>query len=263
MIPAFPRSARRPGRRLPLVLAALLALAGCARALPPPRQPMGEPAARALARLAERWAEFRDFRALAEVDVRRRDERRRFLAVVLLRAPASIRVEALSPLGQPVFVGVVHDRRVVAYDALANEATVGPATSDTAARLLSLPVEPDDLVGILAGRPAPVRDLRLAEVVTENGEPVLLLVGRDHQQRVWMDLATGVVRELEVTGGLYEVRIVYERAADGSLLGLSLAAPRAGLTGSLRYRDGLLNGGLDPERFALRLPESARVRPLR
>jgi outer membrane lipoprotein-sorting protein len=263
VIPAFPRSPRRAARGLRLALATVLALTGCARALPPPRQPVAEPAARALARLAERWAEFSDFRALAEIDVRRRDERRRFLAVVLLRAPASIRVEALSPLGQPVFVGVIHDGQVVAYDVLAGEATVGAATSDTAARLLSLPVEPDDLVGVLAGRPAPVRDLRLAEILTEDGEPVLLVVGRDHQQRIWMDFATGVVRGLELTGGLYEVRVVYERAADGSLLGLSLAAPRAGLSGSLRYRDGLVNGGLDPERFALTLPEGTRVGPLR
>lgn len=263
MTPARRPNRRRPARGVRLALAALLALAGCARALPPPRQPVAEPAARALARLAERWTEFRDFRALAEVDLRGRYQRHRFLAVVLLQAPASIRVEALSPLGQPVFVGVVHDRRLVAYDALANEATVGPATSDTAARLLSLPIEPDDLVGLLAGRPAPVRDLRLAEIVAEGDEPVLQVVGRDHQQRIWMDFATGVVREVEVTGGLYEVRIAYERAADGSLLGLSLTAPRAGLSGSLRYRDGLLNGGLDPERFALTLPDGARVRPVR
>lgn len=262
------RSSPRRRPRLPspagwFALTGLLALAGCARALPPPRQPISEPAARALARLAERWAEFRDFRTLAEIDLRRGDERRRFLAVVLLQAPASIRVEALSPLGQPVFVGVVHDRRVVVYDAVANEATIGPATSDTAARLLSLAIEPNDLVGILAGRPAPVRDLRQAEIVADGGEPALLVVGRDHQQRLRMDFATGVVRELQLTGGLYEVRVAYERAPDGSVAGLTLEAPRAGLAGSIRYRDPVLNAGLDPERFALTLPDTARVTPLR
>jgi outer membrane lipoprotein-sorting protein len=259
---------RRSRRRLPsgawIALISLLALAGCARALPPPRQAISAPAAQALARLVERWSEFRDFRALAEIDVRRRNDHRRFLAVVLLQAPASIRIEALSPLGQPVFVGVVHDRRVVVYDAVANAATVGPATSDTAARLLNLAIEPDDLVGILAGRPAPVRDLRLAEVgPADGGEPALLAVGRDHQQRLRMDFATGVVRELELTGGLYEVRVAYERTTDGSLAGLTLEAPRAGLSASVRYRDSVLNGGLDPDRFALTLPDTARVTPLR
>ncbi|HXG17262.1 MAG TPA: hypothetical protein VNK50_13505 [Calidithermus sp.] len=239
-------------------------MAGCARALPPPRQAVPEPAARALARLAERWAEFHDFRALAEVDLRRRDQRHRFLAVVLLQAPASIRLEALSPFGPPLFVGVVHDRRLVAYNPLANAATVAPATSDTAVRLLSLPLEPDDLVGILAGRPAPLRDLRLAEIAAaEDGQPVLVVVGGDHQQRLWMDFATGVVRQLEVTGGLYEIRVAYERAPDGALTGLTVDAPRARLRGAVRYRDPVLNAGLDPDRFALTLPEGARIEPLR
>ena len=264
MTPRLPRS--RPGRPglAGLALTVLLALAGCARALPPPRQPLAEPAARALARLAERWAEFHDFRALAQIDLRRREEHRRFPAVVLLRAPASIRIEALSPLGQPVFVGVVHDGRVTVYDALANQATVGAATSDTAARLLNLAIEPDDLVGLLVGRPAPMRDVRLAEIVSADGdEPTLLVVGRDHQQRIWMDFATGLVRGVELTGGLYEVRVAYERTPDGSLAGLTLEAPRAGLSGSVRYREPVLNAGVEEERFALRLPDTARVTPLR
>ncbi|HXG03792.1 MAG TPA: hypothetical protein VNO23_10315 [Candidatus Binatia bacterium] len=263
MTPRLPRSRRgRPGLAW-LALTVLLVLAGCARALPPPRQPIAEPAARALARLADRWSEFRDFRALAQIDLRRREERRRFPAVVLLRTPASIRIEALSPLGQPVLVGVVHDGRVTVYDALANQATVGAATSDTAVRLLNLAIEPDDLVGLLVGRPAPVRDLRLAEIVADGDEPTLLVVGRDHQQRIWMDFATGLVRGVELTGGLYEVRVAYERAPDGSLAGLTLEAPRAGLSGSVRYREAVLNAGVDEERFALTLPDTARVTPLR
>ncbi len=253
---------RRPGKVAPLLL--LLALAGCARALPPPRQAIPADAGRALALLAGRWQAFSDLRTLADLDVSRGGERQQLLAVVLARAPASVRVEALSPLGQPLLLMTIHDGRLVAYDAAANEALVGPATADTTARLLGLPFEPDDLVGVLAARPVPPRDVRLAQVLPPDDDgPSLLVVGTVHQQQIWMDFATGVVRQVELTGGLYEVRVTYEYAPDGRLQGLTFRAPRRRVTGALRYRDPVVDAGIDPGRFQLTLPDTAKIQPLR
>ena len=253
---------RRPSSLL-LGLLVLLA-AGCARALPPPRQPVGEDARRAIALLVERWHAFSDLRALAEVRVARGDERRHLQGVLLARAPSSVRFEALSPFGQPALLLTIHDGQLLAYNAASNQALAGPATADTAARLLGLPFEPDDLVGILAGRPVPPRDVRVAELLpADEAGPSLGLIGGDWRQRVWMDFATGVVRQVEITGGRYEVRVVYQRGAGGEVTGFDFAAAQSYLTGSVRYRQAVFDGGVDPERFRLTLPERATVERLR
>jgi outer membrane lipoprotein-sorting protein len=242
----------------------LLLLAGCARVLAPPRQPVAEDARAAVALLLDRWHEFSDLRTLLDVRLTRGRERQTLSGVLLTRAPASLRFEALAPFGQPLLLVVMHAGQLTAYNAATNRATVGPATADTAARLLGLAFDPDDLVGALAGRPLPPKDLRVAELVPadEHG-PSVLMVGSDHSKRVWMDLVTGVVSQMEVTGGRYEVRIAYRRARDGSLAGFDLSAAAGSLTADAQYRQPVFDGGIDPERFELAVPESAKIERLR
>lgn len=254
-------SARR--RRLASALL-LLSLAGCARILPPPATPLGPEAQHALGLLRARWREFRDLRTLAEIRVRRGRERRALTGVLLARTPASVRLEVLSPFGQPVYLLAIHEGQLTAYDTTTNQALVGPATADTAARLLSLPFDPEQLVGVLAGRAVPPSGLRTAEVLPadEHG-PSLSLTGTDHQQRVWMDFERGTVRQLEIAGGRYAVRVVYRYGPDGRLRGFDLAAADAWLTGTVRYRDPVFDGGIAEERFRLALPETAAVERVR
>src|SRR5439155_9656447 len=90
--------------------------------------------------------------------------------VLLVKAPDSIRLEALSPLGQqPLALVVIHEGQLTAYDVAKNAARIGPATAETIAREVGLPLEPDDLVAVLAGRAAPPRDLRTAELLPADG----------------------------------------------------------------------------------------------
>jgi outer membrane lipoprotein-sorting protein len=242
----------------------LLVLAGCARIIAPPRQPVGEEARAAVAALLARWHEFSDLRTLANVRVTRGRERQTLAGVLLARAPASVRFEALSPFGQPLLFVVMHDHRLTAYNTVTNRATVGPATADSAARLLGLAVDPDDVVGILAGRPLPPKDLRVAELVAaDEYGPSLTMVGRDHSKRVWMDFATGIVSQVDITGGRYEVRIAYRRASDGRLAGFDLNAGGGSLTADVGYQEPAFDRGVEPERFELMVPESAKIERLR
>src|SRR5437667_307612 len=167
------RVARRPlSSRLPLLLLALVA--ACATA--PPREPVGE-AARALTLLADRASEFTDLRALADIDIKKGRERQRLRGALLVKAPSSIRFEALSPFGPPLLVVTIHEGRLTAYDAVKNEAYVGPANAETASRVLGLPLSPEDLVAALAGRVAPPHDLRSAELLSsDDAGPSLSLV---------------------------------------------------------------------------------------
>lgn len=255
-------SARRSLRSL--ILVGLLLLAGCARALPPLRAPIGEEARRAVALLAARWQEFSDLRTLVDLEIRRGRERHVLTGVLLVKAPDSVRFEALSPFGQPVLLVTIHDGWLTAYNAGTDEATVGPATPDTAAALLGLPLEPDDLAGVLSGRAVPPKDLRVAEVLAPDEQgPSLELIGTVHRQRVWMDFTSGRVRQLDVTGGRYEVRVTYLPETEDRPRGFDLSAGNDYLTASVRYRNPVFDGGVEADRFRLTLPKSAKIQRLR
>lgn len=254
-------SARRSRSSLLLVV---LLLAGCAIAPAPPRAPIGEDAKRAVDLLAARWRELHDLRALADVSVKKGTDRQRLSGVLLARAPGSVRFEALSPFGQPFLLATVHDGRFVVYNAATNEASVAPATVETAADLLSLPVEPDDLVALLGGRTVPPKDLRVAELMPPDDlGPSIDLIGRYHRQRVWMDFTTGVVRQVTIVGGRTDATVTFLRAKDGALTGFDVSAANGYVTSAVRYRTLAVNAGVELERFALTLPKDAKIHTIR
>jgi outer membrane lipoprotein-sorting protein len=248
------------------LLSSLLAvvLAGCAVAVPPPRQGADEEARRALEVLIARWHAFTDLRALADITIEKGGQRQRLSGVLLARAPGSVRFEALSPFGQPFLFVTVHDRRLTAYDATTNEATVGEASAETTARLLSLPFDPDDLVAVLSGRAAPPRDLRVVEILPpdEHG-PSLNLIGGVHQQRVWMDFTTGVVRRLSITGGRAAAIVSYLVDPRGVLTGFDVSAGEGHVSAAVRYRSLAMGVGVESERFTFALPKDAKTRAIR
>src|SRR5256712_11846138 len=116
----------------------------------------------------------------------------------------------------PLLVVTIHEGRLTAYDAVKNEAYVGPANAETASRVLGLPLSPEDLVAALAGRVAPPPDLRSAELLPpDDAGPSLSLVSFGGQRRVWLDLETGAVRQLEIFGSPVNALIKYRRNGAG------------------------------------------------
>ncbi|HEX3176339.1 MAG TPA: hypothetical protein VHZ49_06670 [Methylomirabilota bacterium] len=225
---------------------------------------MSEDARRAIDLLVSRWHELSDLRALTEITMKKGSEQQRLTGVLLARTPASLRFEAISPFGQPFLLVVVNNGELMAYNAASNEVTTGPATVETAAQILSLPFEPDDLVAILSGRVVPPKDLRVAEIFAPDADgPSINLIGRYHQQRIWMDFSTGVVRRVNLVGGRTEALINFLRAEDGALTGLDVSAGQGYVTANVRYRSIALNAGVDPERFVLTPPKDAKTHSIR
>lgn len=237
---------------------------GCTIALPPPRQAVPEDARRAIDLLNTRWHSVTDLRALVDIDVDRNGRRQRLTGVVLAKAPGSVRFEALSPFGQPFLIAVVHEGHLTAFSALTNEAMVGEATAETTARLIGLPVEPQDLVAVVAGYAVPPADLRQAQILPPDAlAPSLSLVGAVSEQRIWMDFKTGVVEQTQIIGGRVAATVTYRRDSDGRLTGMDVSAAERYVTGTVRYRDLATGIGLGPERFALTLPKDAKTQPIR
>ena len=214
--------------------------------------------------LAERYSEFTDLRALADIAIRKGRERQRLRGALLVRSPGSVRFEALSPFGPPLLVVTVHEGQLTAYDALKNEAHVGPANAETVAKVLGLPLDPDDLVSVLAGRVAPLRDLRSAELLPpDDAGPSLNLVSAGGRQRVWLDLETGAIRQREIVGSRFNALIKYRRDGAGVITGFDLEAALSYITGSITYQSLVEGAGIDEERFALTIPKGAKTQTIR
>jgi len=230
----------------------------------PPRQPVSEEARRAIDLLITRWHAVTDLRALADITIDRGGQRQQLNGVLLAKAPGSVRFEALSPFGQPIVIAVVHGGQLTAFSTLTNEAVVGEATAETTAHLLSLPLEPHDLVAVVSGHAVPPRDLRLAEIMPPDAlGPSLSLVGSVSEQRIWMDFQTGLVRQLQIVGGRAAATVTYLRDDMGRLTGFDLTAAERYVTGTVRYRNVATGVGLSDDRFALALPKDAKTQSIR
>jgi hypothetical protein len=78
---------------------------------------------------------------------------------VAVRRPASLRIAALDPLGNPAAVLVAdEDGRFALLDTRANVYYRGPATAENLARLIPAPLRPAELVAMLLGAPPPLPD---------------------------------------------------------------------------------------------------------
>ncbi|PYM31889.1 MAG: hypothetical protein DME15_15835 [Candidatus Rokuibacteriota bacterium] len=96
----------------------------------------------------------------------------------------------------------------------------------------------------------------------DDAGPSLDLIGGVQRQRVWMDLKTGQVRQVEIGGGRASLTITYRRDGD-TPLGFDFTAGRNYVTGSVTYRSVVLGAGIDPERFTLALPKGAKIQSVR
>jgi outer membrane lipoprotein-sorting protein len=249
-----------------LLAVAVTFLSGCAGLHPAVSPEPIPPQARGwIDTLERRWAQFEDLQAQVEITIRQGDHSQRLTGVLLLRSPASIRFEALSPWGQPFLLLTITAESFTLYQVAENRAVIGPASAESTARWLGLALSPDELVGILTGHVRPMRDFQSAEVVEADGlGPSLRLTGPGKVQRLWLDPETAAPRQVELTGGRTPTRIAYVGGgAAEPPTGLTLTALDRPLSVSVRYGQSLLGAGLSPDLFTFTVPEHAIIQRLR
>jgi outer membrane lipoprotein-sorting protein len=261
-----PRPSRSSRLRLAGGLLLAVSLSACTTAPPAPApSPIAEEARAALARIEQHRRALVDLRSLAEITVRRGGRAQRLSGVMLLLAePASLRFEALSPFGTSVLIVAGDPQSLTLWEVLDNRAYLAPASPEANRRWLGLALAGEDLVALLSGRARPLPDPTGVELVApdETG-PSVRLNGRDVEQRIWFDPASGQARQVEWTGK-NPARVTFTPAPpDGPPAGLRLETPDGTLRVSVTYRDPKMNTGLDPALLKLTVPEHVRIQDFR
>ena len=235
-----------------LLLGALALTGGCASL--PPRQPLPPEVLTLRAELEAHWREFRDLRSLTDITMRRDGRADRLSGVLLLRAPASLRFEALAPFGPPLLVVASDAETVTLWEVAQERAFMARATPDANKRWLGLALGSEDLVALLAGYALPAPDPRSGTVLPADdiGPSVAFETG-DGRQRIWLDPVSGEARQVEWTGGAQPARAVFLPS------GVRLSTLDGKLDVTVTYRDGQRNTGFDPELLKLTVPQTVRI----
>ena len=235
-----------------LALPVIAMSGGCASL--PPRQPLPPDVLTARAEIEARWREFRDLRSLTEITIRRAGRADRLSGVLLLRAPASLRFEALAPFGPPLLVVASDPESVTLWEVAQERAFIGRATPDANRRWLGLALGSEELVALLAGYALPAPDpLSGAMLAADDMGPSIAFETADGRQRIWLDAASGEARQVEWTGGSQPARAVF------SGNGVRLSTLDGKLDVSVAYRDPQRDTGFDPELLRLTVPQGVRI----
>jgi outer membrane lipoprotein-sorting protein len=246
------------------VLLSLLAFGACASVGPRSEPGLTPEAESARALLERRWQTFSDLRTLADLDIRRGNQVRRLTGPLLLRAPGSLRFEALTPLGLPALVVTSDPETVTIWEVLEGRAYLLSPTPDATGRWLGVPVGAEDLVALLSGHVRPLSQASSGVLHPADGlGSTLSLAGPDGTQRIWFDPATGQARQVEWTGRRQGAKVVFSGEAADLPQQVSLATLDGSLEVTLRYRGPRLDTGLDPALMRLNLPEDVRIQDLR
>lgn len=262
------RSKRSSGRgSLAPLLALTLAVGACASARPAtPLLPPEVEGARA--RLEDAWRSFVDLRTLAEISIRQGGRSQRFAGVLLLKAPAALRFEALSPLGPPLLVVAASPEQVTIWEVVRSRAYLLPSTPDANRRWLGLALATEDLVALLAGHVRPVRAPRAGALLPpdETG-PSLSLTGAEGTQRIWLD-AVGRPLKVEWGDGKNPMRVTFTRpegdpSAGSGPQAIRLVTLDGRLEVSVTYREPAVDTRFDPALLTLNVPQGVEIQDFR
>ena len=258
--PAGPRAVTvpRPSRSklAGLLLGALVLSGGCASL--PPRQPLPPDVVAARAALEARWRDFHDLRTQAEIRIRRGTRIDRLSGVLLLRAPALLRFEALAPFGPPLLVVASDADTVTLWEVPSQSAYIARSSPDATRRWLGLALGPEELVSLLAGYALPVRDPLSGQMLPpDDMGPSVAFESADGRQRIWLDPASGEARQIEWTGGSQPARDILLPDT------LRLATLDGKLEVTVRYKDPRRDSGFDPELLKLTVPQGVRIQDFR
>lgn len=241
-----------------------LLLAACATA-PVAKGPAPAPAA-LYEQLREAHKEPKTMTCDAKAFVQAPQNSGRYELHIAVARPDSIRIEALTPVGDPAAVLVATGGRFSLMDLRNNVFYRGPATAQNLARLLPVALRPEELVAVLTGG---VPELPFAQPKSSSREgdgTVLTFESGSTLQTVTASADLRVLQIKRTLGTdklLWGIKLDQHDDATGLALLLQFNAPEVKTQVDLRLRN--LATGKEPPKtaFELSVPNGSRVEEVR
>lgn len=188
----------------------------------------------------------------------------RYALHVSVKRPASIRIEALTPLGDPAAVLVADQGRFALLDLRNNIFYRGPATPRNLSRLIPAPFTADELVSLITGAIPELQGGQPQSAKRDGDGFELDFAAPGVVQQAWLggDLRLRKVRRATEGGDLlWEVTLDEHDDSSGAQLPrlIHLDAPRGKTKVDLRLRN-ILTGKPPPQgAFLLGVPQGMQV----
>jgi hypothetical protein len=215
--------------------------------------------------LERRWQAFSDLRTLANLQIRRAGRTERLTGALLLRSPASLRFEALSPFGPPILIVGAGADSVTVWEVIKNRVYLLPSAPDANRRWLGLALSVEDLVALLSGHVLPMKEPLSGELLAadDNG-PSLVLRGAGGAQRIWLDPSTGAARRVEWTGGKQPLTVTFAGGGPTEpITGLTLDNPAGRLEVRAQYQRPQLDSRFDEDLLRVTVPQGVEIQDFR
>jgi len=204
-----------------------------------------------------------DARAFVEAP----DNDGRYTLHISVRRPASLRLEAITPMGDPAAVLVADRGRFALLDLRHDVFYRGPSTPENLSRLIPAPLRDDELVSLITGDIPELPDSR-PDSAARDGDGYRLVVASSRiRQEVMLgaDLRVVAVRRLDAQDNLLWVVTLDEHDdASGAQVPrlLHLEAPKDRIKVDLRLRNVLTGKPPPSGAFLLGAPPGMRVEEL-
>lgn len=249
-----------------LMLAAAL-LTGCPTTYPPPADYSDDPA-RLLAAVERRAAAVQRLSGELSIEVWQGDERVRLTQLIAVDEKGRVRIDALSPFGQPLSTLVSDGSRLMIYSLEDKTFRVGAATPENLARLLPVAIEPEALSALLRGAVPIMAHERAAVSWNARGNAYRLELERPGrmQQVEFEPEALRVVALRMLDGGALRYRVRfgdYSGAGDAVIpRRIRFEVPDEALRIDMSVVDYTVNPDLPEAAFQLEAPRGVRVEAL-
>lgn len=249
-----------------LILLISLILAACApRVLPPTDLAPPVPAEVLLERLAESATAFASLEGLARVEVDHEERSRSATHVLIAEKPNRLRLETLSPFGQPLLVLATDGQKIDVLVPGQSRLYSDEVSFERLQRLTRLPLQLTDLVHLLLYQPPLIGHERRSVTATTDGVTLLTLHATEaRRQELRFDRLLRLVAADYYQGDDLLLRVGYDRFSGDTRpfpMTASLAMPAAKTAATVTFSEVRTNVAIPPERFRITPPRGVEVLP--
>jgi outer membrane biogenesis lipoprotein LolB len=247
--------------RLSIAVSALACAVACARGPAAAGPPVD--AGALLEQIEKAHAEPQTLSASGKAAVDAPQNGGRYQIQIVVRRPASLRIAALDPLGNPAALLVADGGRFALLDLRSSIFYRGPSTPENLSRLIPQPLRDEELVALVLGAMPPLPGARAVEAHRAGDGSVLTVESRDVRQEVSCggDLRIDRVRRFRGNALLWDVVLDDFDDASGQQMPrrLTLDDPAEKIRVELQLKERVWGKPTSPAAFQLNPPQGVKV----